>query len=130
MSAPDFESLRKLRDMLPAVAEGLVQGKLSGKGKKIPIRRPNKTCPICCTMFDFVMVPDAEQWNLPTAQHCEKCAGMIGDGYVALVCGDRYAFVKSKMLEQLEERVVTMEPEQMNQISKAFDAEWKQKELP
>jgi hypothetical protein len=52
---------------------------------------------------------------------------MFDEGYKALVCGDRYAFVRSPRFDTITESVIKISPMNFEKIQSCFDAEWKDK---
>lgn len=124
-TGPSFETLMKLRDALPSLAKGLAHKKIGGKGKPVIQPTPRKTCSVCCKMFDYVTVEDPPA---VVAEPCEDCAKMLKDGCVAIVAGDRYAFVKSKLLEDMAGQIMPVSPYVLEHVNKHFQAEWKMKE--
>lgn len=123
-TGPSFENLLKLRDALPKLAHDLTHKKIGGKGRPV-IPQARKTCTVCCKLYDFVTTKeDVLLQPVP----CETCQKELDAGYVAMVGGDKYAFVKSKRLADLAGRVVHVPPHVMEKINDAFALEWKTQE--
>ena len=126
-TGPSDETLRKLSGMLPSFVEGLAQKRAIGKGQKVPkpIRKvPSKICKVCAVLFDLQHPSDK-----PIEPGiCLTCEALIKEGYVALISGEQYAFVKSERLKDLPDRIVHLQPGNMEKIKNEFEANWKTRE--
>lgn len=117
--------LRHLKGMLPSFAKGVREKRVFGRGKAVPVMKARKVCPVCSALFDKINTTGDV---LLETKNCERCQRYFDDGCIALVCGDEYAFVKSESLKDLPEKIVRLQPFNMEKIKKAYDAEWKTKE--
>lgn len=118
-TGPSHEILANLKAMLPSYIKGLAKKKIGGKGIPAVIRRPRKCCKVCCRTFDHV-------WAAPTAELelkpglCKTCRPLLKDGYVALVCGDKYAIIKSPHLKDAGGEIIRISPHVMESVEKEF----------
>jgi|ERR1043166_194533 hypothetical protein len=122
---PDPDTLRKLAGMMPSFIAGMEQKRARGKGVKVVARKARRICSICARLFDYAET--TEEITMGTG-HCELCAAKLKEGYAALVCADRFAFVKSERLKDLAGTVEQVSPEVMAEVEKHYVTEWKKED--
>jgi len=123
--APSFGTLRKLHGMLPSLAKDLASGKMKGKGGKLAKTRPRKMCRVCCKTFDLAACPD----DTPlTPSLCDECEPVLKDGYVAIVSGDKFAFIKHESLTDLGGTVQHVSIPVFEQFQAKFEAAVKERQ--
>lgn len=116
--APRLDTLKNLSDAMPGFVKAMAQGKLKGGGIPVPSNKPRKTCPVCCTFYDFITCLG----HVPVEQkYCKDCQAMLQQGYVALIAGDRYAFVKCDALKDWAGTTKRVSPGVFLQIKHKFD---------
>lgn len=115
--------------MLPSFAKGVVERKVTGKGRKVGtpnvVVRPTKVCTICLTTFDF---KESMEDSALTSEHCVRCASLLREGYIAFTSGKRFAFAKSKSMEDLAGTVVKLSTEVFDKLEAHYKDEWKTNE--
>ena len=120
---PDRQTLRKLAGMMPSFIQHQEQKRKTRAGTVRRTMRPRKLCSICARLFDYVETTEEISMG---AGHCELCAAKLKEGYTALVCADRFAFVKSDRLKDLAGTVEQVSPEVMAEVEKHYVSEWRQ----
>lgn len=123
-TGPNPETLKALAGMMPSFAQGVVEGKLKGKGVKVgpPPQYPTKICVICATTFDFI-TGGGERVLLKG--HCPRCQKFLDEGNTAFVHGDEFMFAKSESLKDMAGKVVRVKPETFAALKKQYEQEWK-----
>jgi len=121
-NAPDVSNLKFLKEMLPSLIKGLAEKKAIGRGKRVAPRRPWKCCAVCCDIYEYK--ESFEEVTLENG-HCPKCDGLLKEGYVAFVSGDKFAFGKSDRLKDKAGEVMAISLETMAKLEKQFTSEWK-----
>lgn len=123
-TGPSHETLANLHAMLPSYIKGLEKKKIGGKGIPAVIRRPRKCCKVCCRMFDHTWAsPSAEMEVKPCL--CRTCGPALRHGYVALVCGDKYALIKSPRFKDDAGEIIQISPYVMEAVEKEFGSKLK-----
>lgn len=131
-TGPNPDTLKHLHSMLHSFVEGLEKKRSIGKGSPV-LAKPRKICKVCGLMFDKVFTKEDVPMESVT---CDKCEHMFKDGCVAVVCGDKYAFVKSERLsggdggESLVGQIIHLQPHNMAKIEKEFQLNWETKNAP
>jgi hypothetical protein len=111
---PNPETLKSLAGMLPHLANGILEGKVGGKGRSIaPEKRPRKLCTICLARYDFATMGED---FLPTSGICDRCQGLLDDGYIAFVCGGEVAFAKHPHLADMAGTIQKINSETFEKI--------------
>lgn len=119
---PNLNTLRGLAGMLPTFAKGVVERKVSGKGAKVaPSKRPTKTCPVCFAAWDWqpIGVELGDEFAT-SSQVCSRCDGILKEGYIAIVCGGEYAFVKHDHLIDMAGTIQRVKPETFEKLRGKF----------
>lgn len=115
-TGPSFENLLKLHQSLPALAHSLTHKKITGKGKPVGPPQPRKTCPVCCKMFDFIS--SSQEVHLKV-HNCEECDKNLKAGWIAVVGGDMFAWLKNDtLLPDMAGTIQHVEPWMMESIRK------------
>lgn len=116
-TGPSPETLANLKAMLPSFIKGLAKKKILGKGIQAQVRRPRKCCKVCGLLFDYTFLsPSAELEIKPDL--CKTCGPMLKEGYTALVCGEKYAIVKSPAFESWAGEIIRISPHVMEAVEK------------
>jgi len=126
-TGPNLHTLKSLHEIMPSMIEGLKEKRITGRGKPVESAKPRQLCRVCAKLFDYATSLGETEMKSGT---CETCAAELKAGYVALVCGNKFAFVKGKTIADLAGEVVTLPPEKMLLIEKQFQAEWKTNAAP
>ena len=115
------KNLDKLFNSMTGYIEQKKQGHKFTSGK--PANIPDKYCTICGAVFGSAP-PEAPL----KAYVCGMCNGKLLEGQVAIVCGNRYAFiVNSKSLEDMKEKVIKVKPETMDAMEREYKDQVKTK---
>lgn len=115
---PSDSTLRSLHGMLPSLKVGIEKGKISGGGHKVAtLKRPRKNCPVCLTGWDWAAEGDEFQMQ---AAVCERCEGLLKEGFIALVCGGEYAFAKHPHLADMSGTIQRVKPETFEKLRGKF----------
>lgn len=122
---PSFETLTRLQQMMPALQQQAKE-RIEKRSNFVP-KKGRKLCKICCGRWDFVFTREDVQM---TAGICPTCEPLLKEGYVALICGEKYAFVKSPRLADMGGTIVPITEANMEKIEKEYLLEWKSKEAP
>ena len=104
--------------MMPSIVKGIKTGKLTGKAV---ISCPRKVCKVCGTLFDKALLPAKEKVEIKP-DFCPTCKPLLDAGYVALVCGDKYALVKCSFLSDWGGTIRQIGPKVMMNVEKQFGA--------
>lgn len=114
--------------MLPSYIKGLESRKICGKGKPASPpkkeQQPRKVCTICAKLFDFgdpesiIITPEIKAPTTLESAVCEDCQKSLDEGYVGLVEGTRYAFVKSERLADMAGKIVQVKKKTMDELQK------------
>lgn len=122
---PSPETLRHLHGMLPSFVKGMKEKRAVGKGKPVGVMKARKVCPVCSKLYDKI-------WTsadiILESKNCERCQEFFDDGCIALVCGDKFAFVKSPRFATIPQKIVHLSPQNMEKVQKEFDAKWERNE--
>lgn len=130
-TGPNRNTLRQLAQMLPSVIQGIKEGTLGGRGRKVPILTVHyrKTCKICCALFDAAKLgPGAEVTPQPGI--CDRCQGMLDQGYIAFTCSTgpegrgRFCFAQSDRLKDKAGTIMPINPEVFDRLAAHYKAEW------
>jgi len=116
---PSRETLLNLKAMMPSFIKGMAKKKVLGKGIVSAVRRPRKVCPVCGLLFDHAMIKPTEDVKIET-QPCKTCDTALKDGYCALVCGDKYALLKSAELEDWAGKIKQVSPHVIESLEKQY----------
>lgn len=123
---PSESTLKHLAGMLPSFAKGVVERKVTGKGRKVGVPnvvvRPTKACTICLTTFDFKETPEDSSL---ISEHCVRCASLLREGYIAFTSGKGFAFAKSERMKDLAGQIVKLSAEVFDKLEAHYKDEWK-----
>lgn len=117
---PSPEFFRRLKDQLPSFREEVEKKRVRAGQTPVADMVPKKVCEVCGKGFDWGPI----KGPLPELAVCEKCEKQLGEGYTALKADNRYAFIKSKSLEDMAGKIMEVSPEVMDQVQKHYVAEW------
>ena len=124
MPGPDKETLRQLAGMLPSVIEHAENKRILKTGSR-SLSHPHRVCVICLKTFDFKRVaPEKIERSV-----CEICNISLVEGYTAIICDDKYAFVRSEALADLAGKIVSVTGPQMARIEEKHQLQLKRREL-
>lgn len=98
------------------MVKGLKSGKIASGNRKV--NRARQLCKVCSKLFDFALI-DGDSAMVPGL--CATCKKQLSDGYIALVQGDRYAFVKSDRLSDKAGEIIAVSQKTMDEVAKQFD---------
>lgn len=118
-TGPSHETLANLKAMMPSFIKGLRKKKIIGRGIPAQIKRPRKCCKVCGLLFDHVMMSPSAELEIKGAL-CETCEPLLNDGYAALVCGEKFAIIKSPGLSSWAGEIKQVSPHVMEAVEKEF----------
>lgn len=122
LPGPDRENLRKLNEIMPSFIAGMAKKKTVGKGITPMLRRPKKVCPVCGLLYEHKFMKASDETDIKT-QNCQPCQKQLDDGCVALVCGDKFAFVKTQALEDFAGQIKQISPYVMAAVEKHYGSQ-------
>jgi len=120
-SGPSRETLLSLKAMLPSFIKGMAKKRTIGRGAPTLTRRPKKVCKVCGLLWDYKLLKVSEETNIESV-NCEVCQKQLDDGCAALVCGEKYAFIKSNSLQDWAGTIQRVSPNVMDAIEKELGA--------
>ena len=119
-TGPSHETLAKRKAMMPSFIKGIAQKTAVGKGRPALISRPRKVCKVCGLLYDHAMLSPTAELEIKS-DLCKTCGPLLKVGYVALVCGEKYALVKcQKYLESWSGTIKQVSPNVMESVEKEF----------
>lgn len=116
MTGPSDETLERLAKMLPALTDGVVTGRIGGKGTPV-IRYPRFICPACMTVWG-----KPYRSRHPDTVPCKECKKTLtGGGVIFISMDERMVRVTPKSDGQINPdyagKIVRISLDEMNRLS-------------
>lgn len=126
-NGPSKDTLRNLKGMMGSFIKGMHEQRLEGKGRLVArgTLKPRKVCPVCGALFDKITT--TAEISL-TPENCKDCAAMLKDGYTAIVCGKKSAFIKSEKLADKAGQIMMIGEEVFAQCQERFNLKVKERD--
>lgn len=116
---PNPEFFKNLKEQIPAMKEALEKKRTLRGQPAVKDMVPKKICRVCGKGFEWTTI----QGPLPEVALCKRCENRLKQGETALICDNRFAFVKSPSLADKAGEIMEVSPEVMDQIQKHHLAE-------